>query len=116
MSNILEAVGGRKFLMAIFIAIAGIVIEVYGKNGLSVNMAGLLATIYATFSASNTLITNKQVPKVGEEEPSVGLKLDDLKPAFNGIDQAYQALQSEQVKQAQIINVLQKAVLGSNIK
>lgn len=66
----LEAMGGRKFIMALFIMGAGIVIEIKNPNGISVSMVGLLSAIYATFSASNTIITNKQA-KTSDGAPEV---------------------------------------------
>lgn len=114
----MEAIGGRKFLMAIVMLIAGVAVELLGKNGLSVNMAGLMAALYTAFSASNALITNKQLASQAEQTEPIqsGLKAEDVKPAFEAIDQAFQKMQQEQTQQAQIINVLQKAVLGANIK
>jgi hypothetical protein len=56
-----ESIGGRKFIMAVLCMLAGVAIELKAANGLSVNMLGLLTALYATFSATNTIITNKQL-------------------------------------------------------
>lgn len=54
----LEAIGGRKFIAMIIGILAGCAIEIYGKNGLSTQMASLIAALVATFSGANALITN----------------------------------------------------------
>lgn len=115
----MEAIGGRKFLMAILMLLAGVAIEIVGKNGLSVNMAGLMAALYTAFSASNAIITNKQLSTTTEqsEQPAqVGLKIEDVKPAFDAIDQAFVKMQQDQAQQAQVINTLQKAIQAVMIK
>lgn len=118
----LDNMGGRKFLMAIVMLLVGAAIEVAGKNGLSVNMAGLMAALYTAFSASNALITNKQLAAQASSEPEEDsspqpptLSLDEAKQAFGQIDQAFTKMQADQAQQAQMLNVLQKAVLSGKV-
>lgn len=65
-----EKMGGRKFLMAVIVVTAGVVIEVYSKNGLSATMVTLLTAVYATFSTANAFVTRKfaDVSQEAEEE------------------------------------------------
>lgn len=121
----LDNMGGRKFLMAIVMLLVGAAIEVAGKNGLSVNMAGLMAALYTAFSASNAIITNKQLAAQSNSEPeqeapppppqAPTLSLDEAKQAFGQIDQAFSRMQAEQAQQAQILNTLQKVVLNGKV-
>jgi len=117
----LEAIGGRKFLMSLIIMIAGVIIELKGANGLSVNMAGLLAAILATFSASNTIITNKQLKVEASEgqpagEPVVApqASVDELKsqliPIINTIGGELVSIKDNQAAQMQATGVMQQTV------
>ena len=63
----MEVLGGRKFLGFVISVIAGILIEVFGKNGLGANMVALLGAAYATFAASNSFITAKTGEGGGEQ-------------------------------------------------
>jgi hypothetical protein len=119
----LDVIGGRKFLMAIILIAAGIVIEIYGKNGLSTNMASMLAGIYAIFSGSNALITNKQLAVEGSlattEPPSLqalppsepALSRSEAEQIIGAIAPAFEKMQAVQMEQAEHINMLQKVVL-----
>ena len=53
----MESLGGRKFLMAVVIIIAGTAIELIGKSGLSATMATFLVGILSAFSAANVIST-----------------------------------------------------------
>lgn len=55
----MDYLGGRKFVMGLIMVTAGVVIEIYGKNGLSTNMVALLGAVYATFNAANALVTSR---------------------------------------------------------
>lgn len=61
MDNLFDKLGGRKFSMGIVLIVAGACVDVFSPNGLSVNLLGLMTAIYAAFSASNTLVTRKQM-------------------------------------------------------
>ena len=50
----LTRLGGRKFLMALITIGVGTAIEMYTTRGITPAFAGLLATIVATFSITNT--------------------------------------------------------------
>ena len=64
----MEVLGGRKFLGFIISVVAGILIEIFGKNGLGANMVALLGAAYATFAASNSFVTAKTGE--GSEQPA----------------------------------------------
>lgn len=63
-----EALGGRKFLMVIAMVSAAAAIEIYGKNGLSTNMAGLIIGLYTAFSAANVITTVKALAADGSAQ------------------------------------------------
>lgn len=116
----LDVMGGRKFLMAVVLIIAGVVIELYSKNGLSTNMAGMLAAIYATFSASNVIASNKALSvneatsdqATAEAVNQSVVNIDEVKQGFAIVDKAHTMVQQQLAAQAEQINVLQKIVLG----
>lgn len=61
MGKAFDNLGGRKFIMGIVVMLIGAAIEVNSANGLSTEMAALITMVYATFSASNAIVTNKQL-------------------------------------------------------
>jgi len=61
METLFDKIGGRKFSMGIVLIVAGACVDIFAPNGLSVNLLGLMTAIYAAFSASNTLVTRKQM-------------------------------------------------------
>lgn len=72
----LEAMGGRKFLMVILMLGVGMGIEILGKNGLSTTMAGLIMGLYTAFSAANVVATVKAAKTEGQEEPTPATPVD----------------------------------------
>lgn len=130
----LEQMGGRKFLMAVLCMAAGVAIELKAENGLSVNMLGLLTAIYATFSATNTIITNKQlkieaseggaeVPSPVVEQPEAAAvapnnELQELRtqlvPIVNLIGQELVSIKDAQKAQMEATGAIQQTV--SNIQ
>ena len=54
-----DQLGGRKFVGFLFVMAAGILIEVYGKAGLSATAASFLVAMYTSFSAANVIATLK---------------------------------------------------------
>lgn len=88
----LDKLGGRKFLMALFVLGIGAFIDVRSEKGISTEMVALITAIYATFSASNAILTSKElsvgslVEKVSEvvslpikekEEPVSNLSIEE---------------------------------------
>jgi hypothetical protein len=117
----LDNFGGRKFLMALILIIAGVIIEIYSKNGLSVNMAGMLAAIYATFSAGNVIASNKALGVMQSTSDQAtaetiekvnSIPADEVAKGFMMVDKAYTGVQSQLAAQAEQINTLQKIILG----
>lgn len=72
-----EVLGGRKFLGFIIAVVAGSLIEIFGKNGLGANMVALIGAAYATFAASNTLITNKELATASQPVAPVEVDLTE---------------------------------------
>lgn len=55
----IDAIGGRKLFAFMIGLAAGTLIEIYGKSGLSIQMAGLIATLVGTYCGANAIITSK---------------------------------------------------------
>lgn len=81
-----EVMGGRKFLGFIIAVVAGSLIEIFGKNGLGANMVALIGAAYATFAASNTLITNKELATAAAPVTPAPLEVDLAEPAQTAFD------------------------------
>ena len=121
METIFKKLGGRKFVAALVCIVSGTLIEIYAANGLSVNMAGLIAAIYATFSASNTMITRKQLegehqpapaapPPQPSSQPDMQQLASQLVPVLNQIGTALQELKDGQAAGLQANQVLQQGM------
>lgn len=76
--DILQKLGGRKFIMAIIAIGAGMYLEMMTPHGLSVNMTGLLVGLVGAFSAANYMATAKHFDfKAGgndDNDSSEGIK------------------------------------------
>ena len=59
MESLFDKIGGRKFVLTIFILIIGALIDVFGKNGLSQNMVALLVGASTVFGVANAAVTMK---------------------------------------------------------
>jgi hypothetical protein len=71
--DILQRLGGRKFILALIAVAVGTAIELNTARGLSATMAGLLGTLVAAFSAANYAVTKKHM-----ESRSGGKNLDEI--------------------------------------
>lgn len=126
-----DKIGGRKFIMGIVVMLIGAAIEMNRADGLSTEMAALITMVYATFSASNALVTNKQlsvqtsegtVPTKTvteeEEEPipvntdidQIKQQLEQLGPLLGQFGTELASLKNNQAIHAQGLNTVQKAV------
>lgn len=119
-----DKLGGRKFLMALLCMGAGVAIEIKGPSGLSANMVALLGALYATFSASNAVITRKQLDTEAaatasipaapvatlDSAPAVEAIRQELVPVLNAMGQELGELKSNQLNQAQAMNALQTSL------
>lgn len=63
----LEALGGRKFLLAIISLVAGLLTHSLSPKGLSTEVVAMIVGIIGTFSVSNTIATIKAP---GSQEPT----------------------------------------------
>jgi hypothetical protein len=134
-----DKMGGRKFIMGLIVMIIGLAIELKSDKGLSTEMAALMTMIYATFSASNAIVTNKELSvktsnqEVLEEkwppqqpvaeEPSpqpapapvqdveeVKAQLMQLGPLLGQLGSELAQLKQNQSTQAQNLNSMQKGL------
>lgn len=55
--------GGRKFIGLILIMGAAIAVDVYGKNGLSVELVGLFTALYTAYTVTNSSIKKKNMER-----------------------------------------------------
>jgi uncharacterized membrane protein required for colicin V production len=69
----LQKLGGRKFLMALICVSAGVAVDILSPNGLSAELAGLMAAIVAAFSAANYAVTKQHFQsKTSSEGEEIG--------------------------------------------
>lgn len=102
--SLFDKIGGRKFTMALITIGIAASVDIFASNGLSVNMLGLLTAVYATFSASNTLVTRKELEaRPAPEQPAVVQSNDDVKalareliPVLTNISTNIEALKKSQ--------------------
>ncbi len=117
--GLLSKVGGRKFFIACLIALAAAAAEIFAPNGLSTELAALLGTIYATFSASNALITRKQLETSPAPEAPAAIDpmpelVQRLGPPLDLIGKELIGIKERQDEHAKALEVLQGSV--SNIQ
>jgi hypothetical protein len=78
--DLLQRMGGRKFILALLAIGVATAIEIKTERGLSATMAGFLGTLVAAFSVVNYAVTKKHMeskvggPDIGE----LGEKIDRL--------------------------------------
>jgi hypothetical protein len=82
-----EKLGGRKFVGFTLLILAGIAIEVWGKQGLTTTMAGYLVGMYTAFSAANAVVTKMYAGSEGAVEAPPTPVVVDPTPALNEIAQ-----------------------------
>jgi hypothetical protein len=71
--DLMQRLGGRKFILALIVIAAAMAIELKTERGLSTVMAGFLGTLVATFSAANYAVTRKHM-----EARSGGRDMDQI--------------------------------------
>lgn len=81
--DILQRLGGRKFLFALVLVGVGAIIELKTDRGLTATYAGLLGTLYATFSAANYGVSKAHMTTKGGQGQSASIeeaieKIDEL--------------------------------------
>jgi len=125
----MDYLGGRKFVMGLIMVAAGVVIEIYGKNGLSTNMVALLGAVYATFNAANALVTTKtasaaasQPAEEAEPAPAPVVQAPQeatqasveakLVPIVNAIAAELAKINDNQIRQEKALQVVQEAQIS----
>ena len=110
----LESLGGRKFVLALFSLVAGLLTHALSPKGLSAEVVGLVVGVLGTFSVANTVATVKtsggQVAEEVAEAPVVAAavepashteQLNRIEETVNAIGKT--ALQTQQV----LVNAMQ---------
>lgn len=88
----MEKIGGRKMAMTLLVIAVGAIVDVLAPNGLSANLAGLLAAAAAIFGASNAAISVAGI-KAGSSEALVAqTKEDNVTQSINGDNQPPETL------------------------
>jgi F0F1-type ATP synthase membrane subunit c/vacuolar-type H+-ATPase subunit K len=111
---ITEKLGGRKFLLALIAIVVGTVIEVKGPNGLSANMAGLLAGIVGLFGAANAIVTSKAMSVASEEEqPATSLTGNDINAVAGVLSEEVAKIREEiAISNAKLVETMGNVGLG----
>lgn len=81
--DLMQKLGGRKFLMALVVVGAAIFLEIKSDKGLSPTMAGFLVSIVATFSAANYAASSKFMDTKGKQDPSLHAKMDSIQDTLS---------------------------------
>lgn len=105
--DLMQKLGGRKFLMAIIVIGAAIFLEIKSDKGLQPTMAGFLVAMVGTFSVANYASTAKFLGSRGKGgDTSVHDKLDAMAQSMQGVyspesQEAWQSLLSNVVNNTQ---------------
>lgn len=108
----LEALGGRKFLLTLIVLIIGTVIEVRTERGISQAFVALALGLVATFHTANTVITNKTASVQDAEsksivDPKLDSRIDDLQSSVAALHEGVANIGQS----TQISNTLLKAAI-----
>jgi hypothetical protein len=78
--DLMQKLGGRKFLMAILSVGAAIFLELHSDKGLGPTMAGFLVSIVGLFSVANYVTTARHMDSKakGPDADGIHSKLDDI--------------------------------------
>ncbi len=114
--SVLDALGGRKFLLSLIILAVGTVAQIKSANGINNEFVALLVGVLTAFSATNAFVTHKSLQAAGasegqaaEEGPAAQPPMApevDLSPIHNDIA----ALRDHQEALAGAITQTQQAV------
>lgn len=104
-SEFLDKLGGRKMALTLLVIVVGALVDVFGKNGLSANLAGLLVGATAVFGAANAAVTMQVSKASKQDQPTSSVSdLDELRTAvYNNVEYATQerAIQTDAIKDLQ---------------
>ena len=92
-----DAIGGRKFVLAIISLIAGLVTHVLSAKGLTTEVVGLIVGVIGTFSVANTVTTIKAPTETEVSEPS-----ESILPSVRQPDEYSEQFASQQALLEQI--------------
>lgn len=108
-----DKLGGRKFVMSIICLVAGVLIEIYSKNGLSANMVALIGALYATFTGANAFITGKSLSSEAATSPQDGSKeiLAKLEAQQQQLPSILNQIGMELAKQQEQSQIVQNSLL-----
>ena len=114
METFFDKIGGRKFVMGIVLIVAGGAVDVLSPNGLSVNLLGLMTAIYAAFSATNAIVTNKQLDNEGKNPPpaddAVKKLANELLPVLDHIGNGMKTLNDQQAAQGEALRLQSQSI------
>jgi hypothetical protein len=96
LNDLMRALGGRKFLLAIFIVVTASYIEIHTTRGITPAFAGMMVSIIGLFNVTNTLASRDYL---GSKQPDVKVvdhteDLNSIKTAVVNSAQTVQNLHS----------------------
>lgn len=120
MNKLWQAIGGRKFLLALVCIGVGTAIELETARGLSMNMAGLLAMILAAFNVSNVMATKDFLKNKAAAKPVVDTSAADAVTELSGelqymsdkLDMQSEAITQVAQSAANTQNLLNQAIMA----
>lgn len=102
----LEALGGRKFILSLLVTVAGALIHIYSAKGLTNEMVVLLLGISGSFHLSNAMVSRmtgipaNKAEKDEPEEPEASDDVAAVTPAAGNPDLTAMKEQLTQLSQA----------------
>jgi hypothetical protein len=112
----IEALGGRKFVLALFSLVAGMLTHALSPKGLSTEVVAMIVGVLGTFSVANTVATVKvpgsQAAPIEESEPKEQQPaLVDHSEQLSRIESTVEAIGKSALQTQQIlVNAMQPRV------
>lgn len=114
MQKILDALGGRKFLLTLVVLALAALIELKTERGISEQFVALLIGVLGVFNAANAVITTKAMTN----EAKVASEAKDVNGPVNSVDpvvhQALAKVLDVQQEQSEVMQQVAKAVTNAN--
>lgn len=111
--DVLERLGGRKFVLAIISLVAGLLTHALSPKGLSTEVVAMIVGLVGTFSIANTVSTVHDI-KTNKDEPVVSTsiltdeQLLSMMEKIAGIETTTEAIGASTLQTQQIlVNALQ---------
>jgi hypothetical protein len=102
----MQALGGRKFLMAVVILIVGVAASILQPEAVTTELVALMLGVLATFSAGNALISNAHFKSKAKQPKATSntKELEAMKRAINEIAAIQESTSNSVLKQQTLLN------------